>query len=571
MNAGLAVALVALVGASALNAQPSDPPPAGDPASRLSPDEAAALESIRAARIQPMIRFLASPALEGREAGQRGAEIAAEYLVSRFQAAGLEAAGKEGFLQPFDLRYRVLGKDVEMITRHVDGASTQSRAWQLRRDFMPLPFSEEGIAEAPIVFAGYGIVAPSEKWDDYAALGPSGARGKIVLVFRHEPDELGQSQPSRFEGSEMTLHAALREKVRVAARHGAAGVILVDDPVEHEVRENPSSGGWRTLTDEERARPADDPVHFAGRADTRDAAQPVGLVAVHASQEILRWLDPDRDWKALQRDLDAGKLVARPAFPGMTARLVHRAEAKYEATANVVAMLRGSDPVLSKEFVLVGGHYDHIGKDEETGEIHHGADDNASGTAAVVAVAEAFARMSERPARSLLFACWSAEEKGLLGSDWFVHHPAVDLEKLVAAVNLDMVGRNEEKEMSVVGRTETPDLVELFDRFGPDVELELNDDAGAGASRSDNASLWLAGIPTASLFSGTHDDYHEPGDTAGKVVPGKVERAARLTFLVVNEIASGRQTPKALAVPAGPWTPVAPASRWITKPTGDAK
>ena len=571
MNMSPGLALVTLLAAGAAAAQPVAPTSPAAATSQLSADEAAALDSIRASRIQPMIRFLASPALEGRESGQRGAEVAAEYLVSRFQAAGLEAGGKEGFLQPFDLRYRVLAKDVEMTTTRTDGASKRSRTWQVRRDFMPLSFSEEGVAEAPIVFAGYGIVAPGENWDDYAALGPSGARGKIVLIFRHEPDELGQSQPSRFDGSEMTLHAALREKIRVAASHGAAGVILVDDPVEHEVHENPSSGGWRTLTDEERAKPADDPVHFEGRADTRDAASPVGLVAVHASQEILRWLDPDRDWKALQRDLDAGKVVSRPAFPGVTARLLHRAEAKFRPTANVVAMLRGSDPELSKEFVLVGGHYDHLGKDEKTEEIHYGADDNASGTAAVIVVAEAFARLPKRPARSMLFACWSGEEKGLLGSDWFVHHPAVDLEKLVAAVNLDMVGRNEEKEMSVVGRTETPDLVELFDRFAPEVGFDLNDDAGAGASRSDNASLWLAGVPTASLFSGTHDDYHEPGDTAGKVVPGKVEKAARLTFLVLNEIASGRMTPKPLSVPAGPWKPVAPASRLVAKATGGAK
>jgi Zn-dependent M28 family amino/carboxypeptidase len=150
---------------------------------------------------------------------------------------------------------------------------------------------------------------------------------------------------------------------------------------------------------------------------------------------------------------------------------------------------------------------------------------------------------------------------GLLGSNWFVHHPPVELEQVVAAVNLDMVGRNDEDEISVVGRSETPDLVALFDRFAGTVGLKLNDDAGGGAGRSDNASLWQAGIPTASLFSGTHDDYHEPSDTAGKIVPGKVERAARLSFLVMHAIASGDSTPEALRVPDGPWDPIAPPGR----------
>ena len=148
-----------------------------------------------------------------------------------------------------------------------------------------------------------------------------------------------------------------------------------------------------------------------------------------------------------------------------------------------------------------------------------------------------------------------------MGSDWFVHHPPVELDKIVASINLDMVGRNDEDQISVVGRSEMPDLVALFDRFAETVGLKLNDDAGGGAGRSDNASLWLAGVPTVSLFSGTHEDYHEPSDTASKIIPGKVERTAKLSFLVMNAIASGEATPEPLRVPDGPWDPVAPPGR----------
>jgi hypothetical protein len=490
--------------------------------------------------------------------------VAADYLVTRLQAAGLEAGTKEGFLQTFDLRFRTLGPDAAFELEQRDGDATRRRAWEPRRDYFPLTFSEEGEVEAPLVFAGYGIEAPEHGWDDYATLGRDGARGKIVLVFRHEPDEEGEAGHGKFDGREMTLHASLRQKVRVAARHGAAGLILVDDPL-HDIKENPSSSlsRWRILTEEERADPEEDEVRFRGRPDTRDANRPLGLIAVHASQEILRWLDPERDWEALQEEMDGSWRPQSLSFPGVAARIHHQAEARYRRTSNVVGLLRGSDPELSDEYVLIGGHYDHVGQDdeEEGGDIYNGADDNGSGTAAVVAVAEAFATLPEPPARSLLFVGWGAEEKGLLGSNWFVHHPPVELENIVAAINLDMVGRNDEDEISVVGRTETPDLVAQFDRFAGEVRLKLNDDAGAGASRSDNASLWLAGIPTASLFSGTHDDYHEPSDTAGKIVPSKVERAARLSFLVMNVVARGDVTPETLRVPDGPWDPVAPASR----------
>ena len=536
----------------------------------VSDAERAAMERIRARSILPTIRFLASNALEGREAAERGERIAADYLVSRFQAAGIEPGTKEGFLQRFDLRWRVLGPDASFATRQTKGDATRRRDWEPGRDFVPLTFSEEGEVEAPVVFAGFGIEAPEYGWDDYAALGRDGARGKIVMIFRHEPDEEGETQPDRFDGREMTLHASLRQKARVAAAHGAVGLILIDDPLLHDIREDPSTR-WRTLTDEDRALPADDPVRFRGRPDTRDGNSPLDIVAVHATQEILRWLDPDRDWKGLQQQMVDEWKPRTLDFPGVSARIVHQVESTYRSATNVVGLVRGSDPELSEEYVLIGGHYDHVGKDEDTGEIYNGADDNASGTAAVVAVAEAFATLDPPPARSLLFVGWSAEEKGLLGSDWFVHHPPVDLENIVAAINLDMVGRNDEDEISIVGRTETPDLVALFDRYAGEVGLTLNDDAGAGASRSDNASLWMAGIPTISLFSGTHEDYHEPSDTASKIIGSKVERAARLSFLVMSAIAGGDVTPEPLMVPAGPWDPVAPPSRILDGDAGDAQ
>ena len=562
----LTVAATALA-ARAQQGGPAGGPPAHPRAESRSPSEIdalpvevrAAYQGIRGDRIAATIRFLASPRLEGREAGERGAEVAADYLASRFQAVGLQPGSRDGFLQRFDLIRRTLAPDEELTLIRRTGGATNSRKMTLRTDWIPFSFSEIGTIEAPLVFAGYGVVAPENKWDDYAVLGADGVRGKVVVVFRHEPDEEGTAGSGFFEGREMTLHASLRQKARAAAAHGAVGLIVVDDPLNHEMSP-PSSAlaGWNILGDEERKLPKDDPKRPRGSPGIEGENEPLGLVAAHASQELLRWISPGHDWKAFQKDMDSSRKPRAFALPNLTVRLVHAYEVDRQPTANVVAVLPGSDPVLAKEYVLVGGHYDHLGTNKKTGQMYPGADDNASGTSAIVAVAEAFASLPRAPARSLLFVGWSAEEKGLLGSNAFVRKPAVPLDRIVAGVNLDMVSRNKEGEMSVVGRPETPDFVALFDRFAPDVGLSLNDDAGAGAGRSDNGPLWLGGVPTVSLFAGTHPDYHDTGDTADKVLPGKVEKAARLTFLAVREVAEGKMTPVPLAVPTGPWKPIAP-------------
>ncbi len=560
LAACVATTLVAAFVAAAAAQQAEVGRPGSALLDQLPAEVKSAYEGIRGDEIISSIRFLASPRLEGRDAGERGGEIAADYVVSRLQAIGLQAGCKEGYLQRFDLLRRTLAPEEELTLLRQRGGATSSRELQVRTDWIPFSFSEIGTLEAPVVFAGYGIVAPEYKWDDYAALGANGARGKVVLVLRHEPDEDGKAGAKFFDGREMTLHASLRQKARVAAAHGALGLVVVDDPLHHEVNANPASslGGWTILTDEERALAKDDPKRPRGTATVEGEHEPLGVMAAHASQEILRWLSPERDWKALQTDLDTARKSKAFAISDVSLRFVHAYEVERQSTSNVLAVLPGSDPELAKEYVLVGGHYDHVGKSRTTDEIHPGADDNASGTSVVIAIAEAFAALPKAPARSVLFVGWGAEEKGLLGSNYFVRKPAIALDKIVAGINLDMVGRNKEGEMSVVGRTEAPDFAALFDRFAPAVGFALNDDAGAGASRSDNGMLWLGGVPTVSLFSGTHEDYHQPEDTADKVLPGKVEKAARLGFLVALEVAEGKMTPAPLDVPAGPWKSIAP-------------
>ncbi|HEX5042746.1 MAG TPA: M28 family peptidase, partial [Candidatus Polarisedimenticolaceae bacterium] len=395
------------------------------PSGELPPEIASAYGTIRGERILPTVRFLASPRLEGRESGTRGCEVAADFLSSAYQAAGLEPGSKEGYLQSFDLVRRTLAREAELTVKRTVAGATSARSLQVRTDWVPFGFSEVGTAEAPVVFAGYGIVAREFGWDDYAALPPGGVKGRIVVVFRHEPDENGTAGSKFFEGREMTLHASLRQKAREAASRGALGLVIVDDPANHEPAANPSSSlsRWTIPTEEERSLARDDPKRPRGRAAIQRDDEPLGILAALASQEILRVLDPGRDWKALQQEMDASRKPKGFALPDMSVKMVHAFEVERDPTANVLAVLPGSDPVLSKEYVLVGGHYDHVGKSETTQEIYPGADDNASGTAAVLAVAQAFAALPKAPARSVLFASWSGEEMGLLGSERFVRKP----------------------------------------------------------------------------------------------------------------------------------------------------
>jgi Zn-dependent M28 family amino/carboxypeptidase len=216
---------------------------------------------------------------------------------------------------------------------------------------------------------------------------------------------------------------------------------------------------------------------------------------------------------------------------------------------NVMARLEGSDPALRDEYVVIGGHYDHVGYGHTGsltgawGQIHPGADDNASGTAAILAVAEALARAPQRPRRSILFMHFTAEEKGLMGSRWFVEHPTVPVAKMLAMINLDMVGRNDPAQLSVNGDAAAAGLDALIQRIAEqELGLQINHDAGSGIDRSDQWAFALKGVPAVAFFSGEHDDYHRPSDIPARIVPDKLERVARLAALVLWRVAEeGRE------------------------------
>ena len=530
------------------------------------PSEAlSAMEAITGRAAQAHVKFLASEWLEGREAGERGERIAAEYIADWYGRLGFKPAGDQGsFYQSFRLRAAELAEGNALEVTRQAGPARTTRSFALETDFLPFTFSPSADASAPVVFAGYGITAPEHKYDDYAKVD---ARGKIVLVLRHEPQE---SDPnSVFKGLDKTAHAAFLSKARNALAHGAVAMLLVTDPLNHTDPAQRRVGGaqltgWSSLQERgenDRRPPALPSDEIEGWNDT------VAIPAAHVDPAVAEALLGSADLEALQKEIDSTLTPRSMELPEVTARLRTSIKESFKTARNVVAILEGSDPALRKEHVIIGGHYDHVGwghfgsLTQHWDRIHPGADDNASGTAGLLTIAEGFAALKTPPQRSILFVHFSAEEKGLLGSRWYVNHPARPLESAVAMFNLDMIGRNDASVVSVVGDRRSGALDEAVQRVnGASLKMTINHDAGAGIERSDHYFFGRMGVPALSLFSGTHDDYHRPSDTPEKVVPEKLEKISRLVFLTAwDQARSPVSREKRAASPAMPAVPAKPA------------
>jgi aminopeptidase YwaD len=467
---------------------------------------AGAAPEITAEDFLDAVKALASDEMEGREAGAEGARLAAAWIAGRFRAMGLGPAGSEGsFLQPVPIpSVRPAKTCCLTIGKHTYVPNVH---------FVPFGFSAEGKVSGPVVFAGYGITAPRLKWDDYADVD---AKGKVVLLFRHEPGE-GTPRGAAFRRAG---HSSFDRKVRNAAAHGAKAVVIVNDPIHHEKDVLP------------------------GRVPGRRAPIP----AVFAKREVVAEAlgVPVEKLAGIQRLLDAG---ARPAGtrPGAEISLIVKFDRTPLPCANVAALLPGRDPDLAEETIVVGAHYDHLGRGSfgsrtGGGQIHNGADDNASGVAAVLEVAERLAADPERPRRSILFLLFTGEEKGLHGSRHYVKKPLRPLADTVAMINLDMVGRMKNRSLFIGGVGTSPVFPAILKPLVAELRLAARFGQG-GAAPSDNTPFYRAGMPTLFLFTGIHPDYHRPGDDWEKVNADGGADVARLVARTVRTLADADARP----------------------------
>ncbi|MDD4602966.1 MAG: M28 family peptidase [Bacteroidales bacterium] len=468
--------------------------------------------------IRQSIDFLASDSLKGRETPSPGLDIASNFIAGKFQSFGLKSIHGSYFQ---DLSY--CNFDLGSGNFISVGHGLDSEKFFLKTDFVPYDFSGSKQIEGEIVFAGYGITAPECHYDDYKNVD---VKGKIVLVLRQEPGKEDTSHKI-FYGDVFAQHTGIMEKMLQAMKHGAIGMIVVSGPLQYSSLK-PRGSPWPSLS---RTLPWN--ILPMGNCKSLTENIPVVQVGESVINTLLGSVD---SLKNIQIEIEKEMVPHSFLLKGKTMTMNIVLEAKPIGGKNVIGFLEGSDPILKNQVVVIGAHYDHVGYLREhlanTDSIFNGADDNASGTSGVLAVAKAFAQIPEKPKRSLLFIAFAGEEIGLLGSSTYVRDPIIPLDQTVAMLNLDMISRNNPDSLELIGARQNPDLIKIIRMQNKSTNLilvESKDDHMEGGS--DHVNFFNKGIPAIFFFTGLHADYHQVSDEPAKINAQKAARVARLAFL----------------------------------------
>ncbi|HSP64264.1 MAG TPA: M20/M25/M40 family metallo-hydrolase [Pyrinomonadaceae bacterium] len=521
-------------------------------------------------RLQQIIAYLASDALEGRRTGTPGANDAAHYIAGEFSLLGLrpgmQMAGpgrtrgeiRARYLQPFPYVASVeLGKNNLFFVN--PGRADDTAQFLVGQDWMPLGFSSNGeVKSAEMIFAGYGISSAELKYDDYAV---SNVKDRVAIVFEGTPD--GDNPHGQF-----VTAGQIRFKAAAARAAGARALLII--------------ASEEKLKDDRLSR-----VSY-------DNAGEAGIPVVVVSRQLGTRLLGTSDLKLAEKNADArtaipaatknqGEGLANPISSSQILRLPTRLKLDLSTNVvrrespsfNVVGILPGSDPKLKGETIVIGAHYDHLGRGGEgslaprEGDIHHGADDNASGVAGLLELARMLTSQNPKPRRTIVFIAFSGEEEGLIGSNYYVNHPIVPLQNTAAMINMDMIGRLKERKLIVGGVGTAQEWRSMIDADNSvqsmtvslnspisaasatlsaalpivvgangqpvvtldpakQFDLTLNED---GFGPSDHSSFYAKQVPVLFFWTGNHEDYHKPSDTADKI---NYEGAARVVAFVAN-------------------------------------
>lgn len=480
---------------------------------------------ISALLVKEFIDFLASDELRGRPAPSKEADKSADYIASKLKEYGIQPF-EGSYVQPIPF----CAKDLDIKNcKFIITKSGAVHTFSLKNNFTPLFNTSDDSIKGELVFAGYGITAPEYDYDDYEHID---VEGKIVLVLKQEPRK-NDTISTFFEGSKHTQYSDIAYKIRNAAAHGAKGFLLVTDPL-HNIAITAQGYLWNSLYIKDKKNLIYNLCEETGN-----------IPAVQVDQHVINTFFGSVDsLRALQREIDEQLAPASFTLPEMVVELTVAIDKKEMSSSNVFGYVEGNHPQLKNEFVVIGAHYDHIGvspyPNHYNDSIMNGADDNASGTAAVMAVAKAFASSPEKPARSILFIFFTAEEQGLIGSYYYTNHPIVPLEKSVAMINMDMVGRNGNDTVYIIGQQYNPELSALVNTIIPEVglmKMEMGMEKDLYRS-SDYYPFYKKGISAIGITSGLHTDYHTVGDDPEKINHQKVKKTAQLVFKTAWEIAN---------------------------------
>lgn len=511
-------------------------------ATQLAPD---------AAKLRQHVSYLASDALDGRRTGTAGANDAAHYIAGEFARLGLHPAihrparklsqAMSLYLQSFPY---VAG--VQLGTKNTLTFGTDQKTFPVGEDWMPLGFSvSTHLDTTPVVFVGYGITASELKHDDYA---DKRAAGNIALALAGTSDgDNPHGQFARYEG--------VRWKAVAAKNAGAKALVIIS--------REPNLKNDRMAT-----------LSYDNSAG--DAGLPVILVSQKLIGGTAAFANLENGAKQGVNSFDAQKVTA-----SLTVDLLRQEVSAY----NVIGILEGSDPLLKNETIVIGAHYDHLGRGGDgslaprAGEIHHGADDNASGVAGVLELARLLSSQRPKPRRTVLFIAFSGEEEGLLGSGYYVNHPIKPLANTVAMINMDMIGRMKDQKLIIGGVGTAKEWRELLNNSsiaqaatlgssaslgtpssgnGDSIKGSLKTNLNAatngsttaaemstkfdltlqedGYGPSDHSSFYAKQIPVLFFWTGTHNDYHKPSDTFDKINYTDEARILTMVARVVRQL-----------------------------------
>jgi Zn-dependent M28 family amino/carboxypeptidase len=516
-------------------------------------------ESIRQEDLRADLFFVAADSMRGRLTDTEENRATADYIRSRFERMGLKPAAVNGsYFQAYNLMTATLPADADVNLLEIGGGDSGSRRLRAGQEFYPHRFSASGVAAAPVVFAGFGISAPQFGYDDYRG----DVKGKIVLALDHEPGERDPNSP--FDGVVTSEPSTPWRKALAAQDAGAAAVLFVAD-----VHNHPGAANFEAAA---RAYWPDKPPRILNYtlASWADRIRiPVAQISPALASSLVAPTGKTLEEMAKAAESARGSQPT-PLGP---ARVTIRAAVDRHIVPdrNVVALLEGSDARLKNEWVIVSAHFDHNGADAT--QIFNGADDNGSGTVALLDIAEAYAlaaKDGQRPKRSVLFAAWNSEERGLLGAWAYTEQPLAPLTSIAAVLNMDMIGRNEEipvgggtrfagldvqtaesnsNALNLMAFSKVPDITAVVEKANGGIGLELKKRYDNNSSnllrRSDQWPFLQRGVPAMGFITGLHPDYHTQYDRPEKINYVKMEKIARLVHQVSWDIANADAKPHA--------------------------
>jgi len=428
------------------------------------------------------IKYLSSDKLQGRRTGEKWCDSAGAYIEREFIHYGLKPFNNS-FRQYYDLTSSLsLGRNNKL---NIKGLKLQPK---IEKDFIPLSSSSSGKVRAELIFAGYGISLPDSTYNDYASID---VKDKIVIILSGYPENDSSKKYFRYDN--------IRYKATIARDKGAKAIIFVKIPTADEKDILPKIKSERSSS---------------------KVGIPIIQITYKLAKDIFKSQKMDLD--LLTKKINTENKPTQVNFNKLQTDLWVEIIENKAKTFNVIGYVEGNDPNLKNEYIIIGAHYDHLGLggsgsvEPDKKAIHYGADDNASGTSGVLELAQYFSANKDKIGRTLIFMAFSGEEEGLLGSSYYMKNPLVPLEKTVAMINMDMIGRLKDNKLIVNGAGSSPIFINLLNKYNKDslFNLKTNND---GFSPSDNSSFYGKNIPVMMFFTDLHPDYHKPSDTWDKI------------------------------------------------------